>query len=486
MRSVDRRELILVVFIACALVFVRSAVYLVYEQSFFDSDQAIIGLMAKHLIEGRAFPLFYYGQTYMLAVEAWIAAPFFLVAGATVPVLRASLVFTNLVAVVILVVSLVRFCGLRPWLALAPAAFLAFAPPLTAASLVQAAANIEPFVWILLLWIVVDRPLLFGAVFAVAFLNREFTIYALPPILILQMADRSLFRLERLRHWLFAAVAFFAVWQAVETLKPYADLMGPGTRGEPISGSAGSATENILQRVGLAPSDLWTRSVAMATDFLPRQIGARRVESPVASQGRDWMRWPIELGLLAAAIRAAFVQRQAHAGGRSRFGWYLAGVGFLSAAVYVLTRSSTEPVVDRYLLLTLYLPIGIVAAFLTVEPRRSLQGAIVGLVLLWGTVSAVDHARLILAYRTPGPYELRQLVDGLLARNIHVAKAQYWRAYSVTFLSQERVKVASTDVVKIKEYQELARAEGKSVVLISEQPCPGEKVVEWYLCKPNE
>jgi hypothetical protein len=146
----------------------------------------------------------------------------------------------------------------------------------------------------------------------------------------------------------------------------------------------------------------------------------------------------------------------------------------------------SDGLIDRYLLLALYLPIGIVAAFLAIEPRPALRVAIVGLVVMWGVVSAIDHARLILAYRHAGPYELRQLVDGLLARDIHVAQAQYWRAYSVTFLSQERVKVASTDVVKIREYQDLARAQGKNLILISEQPCPGEKLVDWYLCKPND
>jgi hypothetical protein len=485
MRSVDRRELIVVIAVACALVFIRGAVYLFYEQSFFDSDQAIVGLMAKHLAEGRAFPLFYYGQTYMLGVEAWIAAPLFAIAGASVPVLRASLMFTNCVTVAILIVALVRCCGLRPRLALVPAAFFAFAPPMTAASLVQAAANVEPFLWILLLWMLVDRPLWFGGVFGLAFLNREFTIYALPPILIAQLADRSLFRAERLRRWLLAGVAFFAVWQTVDALKPYADLMGPGTRGAPTS-SAASTADNILLRVGFEPSELWNRAVVMTGDFLPREIGARRVETPVASQGRDWMRWPIELGLLAAAIRTVVVARRRRIGLRARFGWYLAAVGCLSAAGYILTRPLSDGLIDRYLLLALYLPIGIVAAFLAIEPRPAFRAAIVGLVVMWGVVSAIDHARLILAYRHAGPYELRQLVDGLLARDIHVAQAQYWRAYSVTFLSQERVKVASTDVVKIREYQDLARAQGKNLILISEQPCPGEKLVDWYLCKPND
>ena len=59
------------------LVVLRSIVFVFWEQSFFDSDQAITGLMAKHLIESRAFPVFYYGQNYMLGVEAYLAAPVF-------------------------------------------------------------------------------------------------------------------------------------------------------------------------------------------------------------------------------------------------------------------------------------------------------------------------------------------------------------------------------------------------------------------------
>ena len=108
---VRRRDLVVAVAIAWALVIARSAVFLCYPQSFFDCDQAIVGLMAKHLVEGRAFPLFYYGQTYMLGVDAWVAAPFFLLAGPTVFALHASLVFTNLVIVTVLIVCLERWCG---------------------------------------------------------------------------------------------------------------------------------------------------------------------------------------------------------------------------------------------------------------------------------------------------------------------------------------------------------------------------------------
>ena len=73
------------------LVVLRSIVFVFWEQSFFDSDQAITGLMAKHLIEGRAFPVFFYGQNHMLGVDAYLAAPVFAVAGVSVTTLKLPL-----------------------------------------------------------------------------------------------------------------------------------------------------------------------------------------------------------------------------------------------------------------------------------------------------------------------------------------------------------------------------------------------------------
>src|SRR5215204_4094960 len=77
----EYRSALLFVFL---VVLFRSGVFVFWERSHFDADQAITGLMAKHLAELRAFPLFYYGQSYMLAVEAWLAAPVFAIAGASV------------------------------------------------------------------------------------------------------------------------------------------------------------------------------------------------------------------------------------------------------------------------------------------------------------------------------------------------------------------------------------------------------------------
>src|SRR5690348_11068239 len=78
-----------------ALVVARSAVFVFWPASHFDSDQAVTALMAKHLSELRAFPVFWYGQTYMLGVEAWVAAPLMAAFGATVTMLKLPLLAMN-------------------------------------------------------------------------------------------------------------------------------------------------------------------------------------------------------------------------------------------------------------------------------------------------------------------------------------------------------------------------------------------------------
>jgi hypothetical protein len=67
---------------------ILAAIFVFWEQAAFDSDQAIVGLMAKHLSEGRAFPLFMYGSNYVFTIEAWMATSVFLAAGASVSALK--------------------------------------------------------------------------------------------------------------------------------------------------------------------------------------------------------------------------------------------------------------------------------------------------------------------------------------------------------------------------------------------------------------
>ena len=481
-----RHERLVALSIGLALVLARTFVFLRYESSNFDSDQAIIGLMAKHLGEGRAFPLFLYGGTYMLAFEAWLAAPVFWIAGASVGALHASLVLTNLAVTVLLIVGLERWGGLRPLYALAAAAFFAFAPPYTSALLVQASANIEPFLFVLLLWIVRDRPLWFGAILAIGFLTREFTAYAVPIIVIGQIWDRSLFRADTVRRWLLTTVVFFAVWECVQALRPFADLMGPGTRGQLIRGFAGSQFDNMAGRASFGLAELPGRGAAMVVHHLPRLLGATAVDEAVARQGRDWMFWPIMAGLSAAMLRTMFVLVRGRrlSPRQSAFGWYVLGVGVMGAVGYVASRPIST-VVDRYYLLVVFIPVGATAVFLAHEPSLWLRRAMLSLVFVWTACSSVDHVRLLERYRgRHEPDAIRTFADALVARHLRTAEAGYWRAYKLTFLTGERVKVASTDFIRIAEYQDLAAAEGDRLISIREEACAGgERIAGWFLCR---
>jgi hypothetical protein len=480
-----RRELIIALSIAWCLVIARCLVYVLYEQSFFDSDQAIVGLMAKHLAEGRAFPLFFYGQDFMLAVEAWLAAPLFWIAGSSVATLHASLLLTNLAIVTLLVVGLWRWGGLRPFHALAAAAFFAFAPPLTTAFLVQAnGGNIEPFLFLLLLWIVRERPLWFGLLLGIGFLNREFTIYAVPVILAGQAVEGRLFNSKAVRDWLIVAVAFSAVLAGVEGLKPLADLRGPGTRGQLAPGVSLSEIDNLSERSNLVISELPARIRAMALDRLPLLVGAKEIDDVVARQGRDWMAWPLAGGLVLALLRALTLNWRPGARPVLSFGWYVLGIGIMAAAGYVVTRSAAQNIY-RYYLIALLIPVGITAVFLAAEPRPWLRRAMIALVAIWTVFSGVDHVRLFARYHRGGePDEARTLADALMARQVRIAEAGYWRAYKLTFLTGERVIVASSDVARIDEYQSKADAAGDQLRTIQERPCVGgEPIAGWFLCR---
>src|SRR5690606_27571891 len=70
------------------LVVARSLSPLIWSDVYFDADQAVMGLMAKHIAEGRAFPVFQYGAPYVMVIEAYLAAPLIALAGPSPLALR--------------------------------------------------------------------------------------------------------------------------------------------------------------------------------------------------------------------------------------------------------------------------------------------------------------------------------------------------------------------------------------------------------------
>jgi hypothetical protein len=124
------------------------------------------------------------------------------------------------------------------------------------------------------------------------------------------------------------------------------------------------------------------------------------------------------------------------------------------------------------------------AAWLALEPNRWIRAAVVTAMIGWRALSAIDNYRQAARYMSGDePNKIPELADALETRGLHVAKAGYWRAYRLTFLTEERLKIASTDYERIEEYRRLADQEGNRLLRLQDRPCPGgEPVVEHYLC----
>lgn len=84
---------------------------LVREWPASNADEATMGLMAMHISEGREFPIFMYGQSYMGTAEAYLAAGVFRVFGPSLIALRIPMLLMFLVFLAALYVLARRLYG---------------------------------------------------------------------------------------------------------------------------------------------------------------------------------------------------------------------------------------------------------------------------------------------------------------------------------------------------------------------------------------
>src|SRR5437764_15006037 len=88
---------------------------LLTSQTHVHSDEAIIGLMGKHILEGRYFPFYMYGQPYNAgaAWEAYLAAIAFALFGVSVIALKACIVALSLLCLFLFYCMCLSFYDVR-------------------------------------------------------------------------------------------------------------------------------------------------------------------------------------------------------------------------------------------------------------------------------------------------------------------------------------------------------------------------------------
>ncbi len=165
---------------------------LVASNFIIDADEGIVGLMAKHISEGRGVPVFYYGQHYMGSLEAILISPFIEFFCATPAVLKIVPLLFSLG-----LIWVVYFIGLEVgggFVARVAALLIAVAPsPLIVWSTKARGGFIELVfigavaLWLTCRWLKKEQPrvldtVVLGLVLGVGWWVNNQIIYFLPPI----------------------------------------------------------------------------------------------------------------------------------------------------------------------------------------------------------------------------------------------------------------------------------------------------------------
>jgi hypothetical protein len=486
-----RARILGVCVVAVALVLFRSLVWTLWEQSDFDSDQAISGLMAKHLAELRAFPLMFYGQQYMLAVEAWLTAPFFALFGVSVLTLRLPLIAINLGVACLLIGTLVWDAGLTPRAALLASLFFLVPPPVTASRLVEAASNIESFLYVLLLWLMRANPIAFGLIAGIGFLHREFTAYAVTAIILLEILYGTFFSAINLKAKAIAFAEFVGIGLAVRALMNRGDLLGPGTANSLPPEVLNSQPGFWLAHFCWNPSALLPNLRWLARENLGVLLGWR--VGPLSDYARSsltighaWVWLPP--AVLVALVGLILVRRSSNPEPsaprisadsnrgipRTAFPAFLAIVGLQAILVYAfMTCVVQDGTLVRFTLLALLIPVGLTAMLLRSGRPPIAQAVAAIAVLAWATPSAIDNARLLAEYISRPPQaDYRNFANFLEREGVRYGRAPYWTAYQIDFLTNERVILGSFDKVRVTEYEDAVNSHAaQSTAVFIDDPC---------------
>ena len=467
--------------IALALVALRSAVFLLWPASYFDSDQAIVGLMAKHAAEGRAFPVFLYGQTYMLGVEAWLAAPLFALFGPSPALLKLPLLAMNVVIALVLLTTFTREMGLPRWAACAAALpFLVPSPGITAVFLDASGGSLEPLFYVVLLWATRHRPLWCGLVFGIGFLNREFTIYGLAALLGVEALDGRLFARETIRRYAVVLGVAATVWIGAQGLKAVSSASGPGT----TSRDTFTASNNLAELAGRTCISPAKTAIGIGRLFSvhwpavfgtgPYPLASFAIESRV-SQGLAGSSWlPAALVVLGAAAIGTGWRRET-AVGPPRFAQYLMLSALFSVMGYVVGRCGEVNFYSmRYDMLSILGLAGLAAWVLAARPPLPLRAVWLAAFAAWMVIQAAPHARLAAEYVSAPPVPAKQeLIRALDAQGIRYGTADYWLAYYIDFMTSERIILASEPPQRILLYNTIVAEHAAEAVRLSRRRCEG-------------
>jgi hypothetical protein len=408
-----------------------------------DADEAVVGLMARHIAFEGDRPVFYYGQAYLGSLEAFSVAPLFLVFNSSSFVLKLVPLAYSLGFLILSTLLARRLFGDGP--ALVTAAYLALPPAMWALWSTKARGGYAELLFLgeavllISLWLAeARRPawggLLWGLVAGLALWTHLLSVAYLIPA--------GLFVLARRRR----------LWSAAEVI-----AAGVGF----LVGAAPLVTTNLADgfasaSVAAGPSgvrvDVWGELLRFFRVGLSMLAGpGRPIPPPSLVLDLDWSAPTAGPLLLVVPLVGALGAVVA---------WHVPSVvrlvrrepGTVSGPAILVLLAFTVPLLlaatpygyfvsePRYAL-PLYSTVPLLANALWNLPRL-LRPISVGLVLLLNTWNIVATA--VLVTRPEGlvdttPQNRAQLINYLASQDRHQMYTDYWIAYTTMFESRETV-----------------------------------------------
>jgi hypothetical protein len=341
-----------------------------------------------------------------------------------------------------------------------------------------------------LIWLTRNRSFLCGTIFGIGFLQRQFTVYSLAALVVVELMQRRLLTRDALLRWTKLLASSAAVWIAVQALRLVSSGSGPGTSLDHLYGGSNNIAE-LLNRTCVSLSGTMGAAERLFTVHWPELLGtapypltAFAIES-AATQGLAGSSWLLAVvaGTAIAGVAAHLFRR---AGPVPCCAVYFTMVGMFSVCGYLFGRCSGVSFWGlRYELLTPLGLAGLACWFLAVRPPRTLIFAWGAAMAAWMAVIVLPYVRLSAEYAHDRPTPAKvELIRVLRAKGVRYATADYWLAYYITFVTNERIIVAATDVQRIYTYNEIVAQHPESAHL-SRRPCPGgtELIRGVYQCQ---
>jgi 4-amino-4-deoxy-L-arabinose transferase-like glycosyltransferase len=408
-----------------------------------DGDEAVVGLMARHIAFLGERPVFYWGQPYLGSLEAFTAAPFFRVFDSSTPLLKLIPTAYSLGFLALSAILARRLFGVPA--ALATAAYLALPPAMWAVWSTKARGGYAELLFlgqaVLLATLALAQSrsrrlaLLWGILAGLAFWTHLLAVvYLLPAVIFLILGRRS--------RW-SAAEAGLAVAGGLLGMLPLL-----------IENFAtGFLTVGALLQPPDLPLDLGAQLLRFFRVGVPVLLGLGQPTTSQTMFDQDWLQRPaahvwvvvVVLVVLAAALaRHVASLRRLLACGADRLSEpaLLLMVALLVPPTVAFTRFGFFVSEARYAL-PLYSVLPLLAgALFAVRIPQIARVAVVGAVVafnLWSLVST--DPRLWRPEDTlDSSVETRaELVRYLAAQDRHQMYTDYWIGYPIMFETRETV-----------------------------------------------